>query len=304
MKGNNKIKTVGGYRFLFVKKGVDYYSDSSIEVYDSFSKNAEPIFSFRFTSMLSLDEFEKLALKYEHRAFAKRLFEKLSQISFALLEMSIQWLNEIRRTNGLFDIEKIRNDYMNFGMLTLDCPLCKAASQIKIKSINIYGCLDLALNISKQNNITIVEELLYSNYTSKPKSLTKFVYTEIGQSLVDTVIFITYSKFGNHLKEFSTKLNKPETLLGLFNSNKERAEEFRRYLLELGLNPSSSDREITALIDAAIDTGILSSTYSRKNIFQVIVKEIGIAKMHGAKPRKEGNKYDHLYKAACRYLNS
>ena len=302
MKGNKQSEATGVHRYLLVKKGVDYYSDSSVEVYDSISSDAEPIFSFKFTSLLSLDEFEKLAMKYENREFAKRLFEKLSQISFSLLEVSIQWLNEISKSNGVFDIEEIRKDYMNFGKYALDCPICNAASQIRARSINIYGSMELALKISVQNHISIVDKLLYKNYSKHSKSIPRLVYSEIGQSLVDIVIYITYCKYGNYLKQFSSKLNRPQTLLGLFNSNKKQAEYFRTYLLELGLNPNSSDREITALIDAALDARILSNTYSRKNIFQVIVKEFGIAKMKDAKPRKEGYKYENLYKAACKYL--
>jgi hypothetical protein len=273
--------------------------------------DATPIFSFRVEPLLRLDDFEKLVNKYNKKEFFEKLYEFCSQISISLFQISVRWLNEIDRTNGISIIEELRKDYIDCKGLATDCPICKELSSVQAKSINIYGLFDSALNISVLNRLSKIKEVIYENHPSRRKlhSQNKMTsspfgstYTEIGKALIDTTIFITYKKFEKYLKDYSSRLKRPETLIGIYNGNKKGSEEFKTYLKDLGLNKTSSDREITALIDAAKNYGILANSLSTQHIFRVIAKEFSITLAEGAKPRRNGKNYELKLKEANKYL--
>jgi len=312
---SNAVKNSAVFRCLFNSK-FDCYSDSNIEVYipkfdnysDSNSKGvrptivgSSPFFTFRYTSLFTLVDFEELCVKYGNRAFAKQLFNQLSNIQYHLFVCSADWFNGIRRSNGLFSIEKVRKDFLNNGGIAADCPLCLAMADIDTKSANLYEKFDSALQFAAANNIIDVGHLLYESKNARIRQgNTK--YTTLGKSLIDSTIFLTYKKFEKFLDEYSSNEKKPKTFLELFNGDIKKAEEFRSDLIRLGMGKDSSNRQITALAVAALDAEkITPNKYSLSNLLKLFSSEFGISIDKNAKPRKGGKQYDTILSKACHF---
>lgn len=316
---SNAVKNSAVFRCLFIPK-FDCYSDSNIEVYipkfDFYSDSnsnfvrptivgSSPFFTFRYTSLFTLVDFEELCVKYGNRAFAKQLFNQLSNIQYHLFVCSADWFDGIRRSNGLFSIEKVRKDFLSNGGIAADCPLCLEMADIDTKSANLYEKFDSALQFAAANKIIDVGNLLYVKSKNGRIRKENIKYTTVGKSLIHSTIFLTYKKFEKFLDEYSSNEKKPKTFLELFNGDIKKAEEFRSDLITLGMGKDSSIRQITALVGAALETSkITPNKYSLSILFKLFISEFGISIDKNAKPRKGGKQFEKLKSKACRFWGS
>jgi len=302
------------YQHLFVDR-FDYFSDFEIKVFESDTMSRAidepPLFEFRLTPLLTINDFEKIARESGNYNLSIRLYQHISLFSFTILQQSVGWLNSVCKANGAFDVLELRKEYAERIITKYPCPLIKVITKRHSDNIDIYGVFRDALKYANQNNIDNIEDLLYQS-KSKHKfvakrnfgSVLKREYSAIGKAIIDTIINISYIKFDRYLVDFPNARKKPESLLSLFGSNRKRARVFIEYLRELGVNQSSSDVCLSALIRAALHYNIVPSEFSESRIFNLIAKYFNIQLKANAKPRHRGKRYDEKFNEAVKFIKT
>jgi hypothetical protein len=302
MKQPKNKKNTTPLRILFTRNGIDPFSDEVVKVYDTIEAEAEPIFDFKFTSLLTLSDFESLLHKYPNQKFARRLYEHINNTSKALFKTSIHWTYEVMKSNGINYINDIYNDFLESGEITQECPIVRAKSVLVKASPNIYGPLESAIQCANQNKITSLDDVIYEKGGNGKKNIIHRKFTSVGKVLMDAVIFVTYIKYEKYLSGFKHKKTSPKSILAVFDANKKASDEFNVYLKDMGLNKQSSARFLTGLIHAAMDARKINANLSCTTIFSVVVKEFGVKLPLKAKPRGYGDIYNKAYKDGCQYL--
>lgn len=268
------------------------------------NKTESPLFEFRLTPLLALSDFQKVAKEYGNYKLAECLYRQMSLLSFSILQDSVNWLNEISKSNGTFDLSKIRSDYTSKILARYPCPLIKAVANTNTDNIGIHRTYQNALLYANLNGISDIDALLYGkvqrNKSKKP--LTKRTYSSVGKELIDTVINISYIKFEKYLAQYSNKKSKPDNILALFAGNKSKSDTFLLYLENFNVNKNSKAIHLSALMKAAFDTQLLTKTTSDTQVFRVIASEFCIPFTANARPRYRGKVFEKVYKNAIKYI--